>query len=242
MYGDLRLARPLLCGARMRKNLAWLVMVGVAACGGGDDDGNSPPDAVPEYDAPSVDANPAACACNATAPTPTRGSAIAISADDSTLVSCNRDVGTVSVARVDYSGSDPALTLVDELDLGVGGEPWQVAIDACGRCAYVVERESQQVTRIEGLDTATPTVGPTVSVGSEPTGIALTPNGTQLYVANWVEGTVSVIDPATMAVSSTVDLNATLVDTGLLGSNLVARPAMAHPRAIAITNDGDTDD
>jgi YVTN family beta-propeller protein len=182
---------------------------------------------------------PPVCACATTAMGPTRGSAIAITPDDNTLVSVNRDVGSVTISRIDWSGTDPALSVVAEVPLATGVEPWQVAIDACGRCAYVVARQSQQVFRIEGIDTATPTVGPHVSVGSEPTALALSPNNTQLYVTNWVEGTVSVVDPVAMSVSSTIDLNAPLAATNRLGPAVTSRPALAHPRAIAITNNGD---
>jgi YVTN family beta-propeller protein len=182
-----------------------------------------------------------ACSCPITATGPTRGSAIALTPDDATLVSVNRDVGTVTVAHVDWTGADPSMTVTAELALGPTSEPWQVAIDACGECAYVVTREAQQVVRIEGLDTATPSVGPQLSVGSEPTALALTPNNATLYVTNWVDGTVTAIDPVTMTATGTIDLNETLVATGYVGS-LVARPALAHPRAIAITNNGDAYD
>jgi hypothetical protein len=51
------------------------------------------------------------------------------------------------------------------------------------------------------------------------------------------------IDTAELKVKRTVDLNATLVGTGLLGTGLTARPGLAHPRSIAITNNGnDVDD
>lgn len=181
--------------------------------------------------------------CNKTATGTARGSAIAITADDSHLVSVNRDVGTVTIASVDYSGSAPAMTKVAELTVGADktSEPWQVALDACGNRAYVALRKEQKVVVIEGISTAAPKLGASVSVGSEPTGIVLSPNNTTLYVANWVNGTVSVIDAATMTVKSTIDLNATLAASGLLGT-VTARPALAHPRALAITNNGNADD
>jgi YVTN family beta-propeller protein len=82
-------------------------------------------------------------------------------------------------------------------------------------------------------------------VGSEPTAIAITPNNTELYVANWVDGTVTVLSTADLTVTKTIDLNAVLAGTGLLGptvTSATARPALAHPRSLAITNDGDADD
>jgi YVTN family beta-propeller protein len=182
-----------------------------------------------------------AAACTATATEGVRGAAVAISEDDGLVVAANRDSGTVSIFSTDLGGALPSVTKTSELAVGNG--PWQVAIDPCGTRAFVVVREDQKVVAIDGLDT-TPVVGASVVVGSEPTAIALSPNGTTLYVASWVDGTVSVIDVATLTVSKTVDLNATLAATGLLGDSVASpgRPAIAHPRSIAITNDGDADD
>jgi YVTN family beta-propeller protein len=139
---------------------------------------------------------------------------------------------------VDYTGGQPSLTKTAELM--VGGEPWQVVIDGCDSTAYVVLRKDQKVVEITDLK-GTPAVGKSVAVGSEPTSLALTPNNTKLYVSNWVDGTLSVVDPVGMTVTATVDLNTTIAATGLLGT-VTARPALAHPRAIAITNNGDTSD
>jgi YVTN family beta-propeller protein len=179
-------------------------------------------------------------ACGKRAIGATRGSAIALTPDDSRLVAVNRDVGTVTVMDVVYGDDDlPTMTVVDELD--VGEEPWQVAIDGCGTRAYVVLRKEQKVVVIEDLDKK-PKVGKSIKVGSEPTSLALTPNNTRLYVANWVDGTLSVIDPASLEVSETVDLNKTIAASGVLGNNVTARPSLAHPRAIAITNNGNGND
>jgi YVTN family beta-propeller protein len=177
--------------------------------------------------------------CPTAAKGTTRGAAIAITPDDKTLLSVNRDVGSVTVLSVDYATNQPVMTKVAELM--VGGEPWQVAIDGCGTTGYVVLRKDQKVIEITGLGSATPKIGRSVSVGSEPTALALTPNNTKLYVSNWVDGTLTVVDPAAMAETGTVDLNVTLAATGLLGT-VTARPALAHPRGIAITNNGDASD
>lgn len=180
-------------------------------------------------------------ACTDVAIGATRGSAIAVTPDDTRVVAVNRDVGTVSVFTVDYGDGQPALKKLSEIDLGKASEPWQVAIDSCGRRAYVALRRDQKVVRIDNLDTL-PAMGKSINVGSEPTGLALTPNNTKLYVANWVDGTLSVIDPEAMTILGTVDLNAALAATGLLGAGVAARAALAHPRAVAITNNGDASD
>ena len=177
---------------------------------------------------------------------PTRGSTIAISPDDARIVAVNRDSGTVTVMAVDYGDGQPKMTVVKDIDdndeIAVGAEPWQVAIDRCGLNAYVVLRKDQKVVQIKNIHT-TPELGAEVVVGSEPTAVALTPNGTKMYVANWVDGTLTVIDPATMTAIDEIDLNAAIVahPKKFLG-NVVARPALAHPRAIAITGNGDDSD
>jgi YVTN family beta-propeller protein len=176
--------------------------------------------------------------CTTAAKGPTRGSAIALTSDDARVVAVNRDAGSVTVMSVDYADGQPKLTTVAEI--AVGGEPWQVVIDGCDSTAYVVLRKDQKVLEITDLK-GTPTKGKTVSVGSEPTSLALTPKNTKLFVSNWVDGTLSVIDPISMTVTSTVDLNATLAATGLLGT-VSARPSLAHPRGVAVTNVGPTDD
>ncbi|MEZ4313468.1 MAG: hypothetical protein R3F14_36055, partial [Polyangiaceae bacterium] len=178
--------------------------------------------------------------CEETAAGPTRGSAIALSKADDVLVSVNRDVGSVTVMSVDYADGDPKMTKTAELDLGKDSEPWQVAMDACGDRAYVVTRKGQKVVELRDLKTA-PKIGKSVDVGSEPTGIAISPNNGTLWVTNWVDGTVMKIAAQTMTVSKLIDLNKPLVDTGFLGA-VEPRPALAHPRAIAITNNGDADD
>ncbi len=183
--------------------------------------------------------------CPTTAPAETRGSAIALSPKDDVLVAVNRDVGTVSVFHIDYPNNTPALTKIAELAVGAAdSEPWQVAMDACGTRAYVVLRKEQKVVELLDIDTATPVVGASVAVGSEPTGIAITPNNTKVFATNWVDGTATAIDALTMAVTSTIDLNAPLAATGLLGPAVMgnARPGLAHPRSIAITNNGDASD
>ncbi len=183
-------------------------------------------------------------------PGPSRGSAIVLSADDRVAVSVNRDVGTVSVfslsyAREGYSRDGsvsylPTITRTAEIALGPDSEPWQVVIAPSGNRAYVVLRKAQEVVRIVGLRDE-PREDGRVTVGSEPTGIAMTPSGRRLFVANWVDGTLSEIDASAMKVKRTIDLNGVLVSTKLLG-DVAARPALAHPRSVAVTSNLNRDD
>lgn len=219
---------------------------GLAACG---DDPATPTDA--GADAPTTtvptgtpDASPdAPVGPTSIASGPSRGSAVALSWNDATLVAVNRDVGSVTVFDVKYGADGAPPTLTKKAEIPVGGEPWQVAISPDNESAFVVLRKDQKLVRISGLSGASPAVAGSVATGSEPTAVALSPTGKTAWVANWVDGTVLGIDTAELKVKRTVDLNATLVGTGLLGTGLTARPGLAHPRSIAITNNGnDVDD
>jgi hypothetical protein len=174
-------------------------------------------------------------------PGPSHGASVALSPDDSVAVVANRDVGSVTVLKMSYATGTPATAaVVGEVSVGAGSEPWQVVISPDNTTAYVVLRRDQKIVEITGLQSV-PTLGRSVAVGSEPTAVALTPTGAKAWVANWVDGTIMGVDTASMAVASTVDLNAALVAYGTLGT-VAPRAALAHPRSLAITNNGDTSD
>ena len=167
-------------------------------------------------------------------PLPSHGSSIALSPDDTRLVVANREANTASTFDVDWASGSPVLTKTGEL--AVGAEVSNVAMHPSGTFALALSRVDQKVVRIDDL-AGTPKIGASLAVGSEPTGLALTPMGDQAWVANWVDGTVTVVDTATMTVKTTVDLNAALAGSGLLGT-VAPRPALSHPRSVAITNNG----
>lgn len=172
---------------------------------------------------------------------PSRSSAVAISGDDHLAVAVNRSAHSVSVFAL-TAGPPATATRTAEVSTGEGSEPWSVAISPDGNTAYVALRREGQLARIDNLR-GTPTLSATrARVGAEPTGVALSPNGRRVFVSNWGEGTVSVLDAATLAVSDTLDLNATLVRGGFLGADAVSRRGLAHPRAMVVTNDGDEDE
>jgi hypothetical protein len=166
------------------------------------------------------------------------GSTIALTGDDSRLIVANHDVGTASVFSIDYA-SNALPTLTKLAELAVGGEPSAVAVHPDGDTAFVLSRLDQKLFKITGISSSTPVVAGSVAVGSEPTGLALTPLGKTVWVANWVDGTVMGVASDTMTVTSTIDLNAALAAAPYLGAGLKSRPALAHPRAIAITNNLD---
>ncbi len=174
-------------------------------------------------------------------PGPSRSSAVAITADDRIAIAVNRTAHSVSVFRLSV-GLPVVATRVAELSTGDGSEPWSVAIGTDDNTAYVTLRRDAQVVRIDDLHGAPTLFATRAAVGAEPSGVAVSPTGRTLFVANWGDGTVSVLDAATLAVMDTLDLNATLVRGGYLGPDAVSRHGLAHPRALAVTNDGDADE
>ncbi len=144
-----------------------------------------------------------------------RSSTIAISDDDAVVVMVNPEDGAIS-----------SFTTADDQRLArlvVGGSPSSVVIHPDGKTAFVANRADATVVRVEGIDGPAPEITATVEVGSEPTGLALSPTGARLFVAEHAEGSVGVIDTANMTRTSSID-----------GPN--------NPYALAVTNDGDTDD
>jgi len=54
------------------------------------------------------------------------------------------------------------------------------------------------------IDTATNQVTATIGVGGRPMGVAVSPDGTRVYVTNLFSHTVSVVDTATNQVTATI--------------------------------------
>ena len=155
---------------------------------------------------------------NVTPPQPglasTQSSSIALSQSGDFLVNVNPDKDTLSVFQ--------PTSLAKLAELVVGGEPQSVVIR--DSTAYVANARDGSVS------VATLPSGPVTSfaVGKEPMALALSPNGTRLYVANSSDNSLSVIDTTTAAFAPV-----TTVDLSAHGSS---------PRAIAVTDDGDDDD
>lgn len=169
---------------------------------------------------------------------PTEGAAVVVSGDDAVVVAANRIAGSVAVFAVTW-GADGPVPARRALLSFTDGEPWAAVMGNDDDTAYVVLRRAQEVVEITGLR-GTAQIGRRARVGSEPTGLAISPTGQRLYVANWGDGTVSEVLTDTMTVARTLDLNRALAPR--LGPTGVARPGLAHPRAVAVTNDGDTVD
>ena len=91
-----------------------------------------------------------------------------------------------------------------------------VGIAGASPFAYITNEESNDISVI---DTPTNKVTATISVGSNPVGAAINPNGTKVYVVNVHSNDVSVIDTATNTVTATV-------------------PAGSSPQGVAVSPNG----
>ncbi len=76
-----------------------------------------------------------------------------------------------------------------------------VSIVGASPFAYITNAESDNISVI---DTATNKVTATISVGSNPIGVVIDPNGTKIYVVNAYSNDVSIIDTATNKITATV--------------------------------------
>ena len=145
---------------------------------------------------------------------PSKSSAIAITGDDRYVVQVNPENDTVTNFRVS--------TNEKLAELPVGEEPSSVVIHPDDSTAFVANRADATVMKLSGIESDAPSVVDSVDVGSEPTGIALSPRGDLLVVAEFAESRVSLIDTSTMQVITSTEIK--------------------NPRAVAISNDGDEDD
>ena len=139
------------------------------------------------------------------------------------------------------SGSPPTVSRTANVSTGANSEPWAAVIGNDNNTAFVALRRERAVVRIDNLNGAPAAFATRAPTGSEPTGLAISPSGRQLYVANWAEGTVTVVNTADMSVTATVDLNAALAGSGALGT-VSPRLGLAHPRALVVTDNGNADD
>lgn len=143
-----------------------------------------------------------------------RSSTIAITEDNSHVAMVNPDDGSLSVfATADHTRTAKVPT---------GGNPSSVVISADNKTAYVANRADATVVKIAGIDGGTPAATSMVDVGAEPTGLALSPSGKTLFVAEFAGSRVSVINTSTMKIVSSIPID--------------------RPRALLVTNNGDTND
>jgi len=181
----------------LKRSLSFALLVAATACG---DDGGKPQD----------DAGVAGPVLQRAS----RSSTIAITDDAAHVAMVNPEDGTLAV----FETSDNSRTA----KVATGATPANVVMAPDSKTAYVSNRGDGTVVRVTGIDGGTPAVDATAQVGSEPIGLALSPSGKQLFVAEYAEGRVSVIDTATMMVTASF--------------------AADRPRALAVTNNKDDND
>jgi YVTN family beta-propeller protein len=105
----------------------------------------------------------------------------------------NKDNNTVSV----INGATGKVTAT----IGVGIDPYAVAVDPSTDTAYVTNENDGTVSVING---ATNTVTATIGVGTLPVDVAEDPSAQTAYVANAYDNTVSVISGTTNTVTATI--------------------------------------
>ena len=146
---------------------------------------------------------------------PSRSAPVALNPAETVVAMANPDSDSVTLFNT--------TTNARIAQVAVGDEPSSLVFSPDGKILYVALRAAAVVVKLTGADTATLTEAGRVDVGSEPTGVALSPTGATLYVSEWAEGRVSAIDTATMTEKG-------------------AALDPANPRALAVTNNGDTSD
>lgn len=173
----------------------------------------------------------------------TNGSAVVLSYDERIAVMTMRSAGVVSIFKVNpkLAGKEK-VSLLKELDTGEGSEPWAAVIGADDDTAYILLRGLHQVVRITSLHTAPTLDKLRAEVESEPTDIAISPSGNKLFVANWGEGTINTITADPFKTRAAADLNSVLLAKGTALGELATRSGLAHPYALAVTDNGDDDD
>jgi DNA-binding beta-propeller fold protein YncE len=183
---------------------------------------------------------------NPAIPLPTNGSASTLTKDDAVglfithYYGARMGHGRVGITK--YGVDFTANTLMQNGSYDMLDEAYQAIIAQDDDTAYV----ASETGVIKFTNVSRPGVAPMLAAqnpaGSEPRGVALTPSGKLLFVANWSDGTVTIFNTEDLSVKSTIDLNTPLAQSGMLGPSVMnqnpARPALAHPWAIAVTDHG----
>lgn len=122
----------------------------------------------------------------ATIPVGDGPSGVAISPDGAFVYVTNTNEGSVSVidtaanTEVDVDGnSRNGITRIR-----VGNAPYAVDIHPSGHVAYVANTDDSTASLI---DTSTHTVHSTISLGEDPNGVAMAPDGTFLDISDWFD-------------------------------------------------------
>jgi YVTN family beta-propeller protein len=117
------------------------------------------------------------------------------------------------------------------------GLPWDVALARDDTELWVANAASNDVSVLDISDPSRPSRAAHVTVGDNPRGVVISPDGSTAYVNNVLGGTVSVIDTGTYAVTGVITVtNIPLPPTFLRGKRLFhssARSDLAQARWIS---------
>ena len=108
--------------------------------------------------------------------------------------------------------------------------PFAAAFSPGGNRLFVVHAGSENVSVI---DLANNQGLANIDVGANPRGIAITPDGSKLFVNNTLDGTMSVIDTRTLEVTDTIGLTVIPLDAEILQGKRIFNSAAAP----VLTND-----
>jgi len=202
-----------------------------------------------------IDTNPSVAGVNSIS-VGSSPSALALGADGSLYVA-NRGSGTVSVIGTDPTNTATYQKVIDTdsnasgvNSISVGSSPSALALGADGSL-YVANRGSGTVSVIgtdptntatyqKVIDTDSNASGVnSISVGSSPSALAVSPDGSRVYVVNSGSGTVSVIDTPTYRLVDTNPTTST-VDSIVVGSSPSSVVLSADGSLAYVANGGDT--
>ncbi|MEM6930066.1 MAG: hypothetical protein AAF602_24215, partial [Myxococcota bacterium] len=191
----------------------WAVLLLVAGCtGDGDDDGAPPP--------PDLETGADTGLVDDTGQEPVDDGAFVaksgtttLAPDGSWFASTNRDEGTITVFA--FSG-EPDLDTASTTTFSLGSASPEVSSVVAGHDgSYLLTtlQYDQQLCRID-VGQGVSQTPQCVATGSEPTAVVTNASGSRIYVANLVDGSVSVYDAALEAVA-TLDFSDPNGETGV---------------------------
>jgi len=143
----------------------------------------------------------------------------------------------VSVLNLETEGHQTSEHIsLPETDQPVG-LPWDVALTRDDSELWVVNAASNDVSVVDITNPTRPSRAAHITVGDNPRGIVISPDGNTAYVNNTLAGTVSVVDTQTYAVTAVITVTDIPLPPVLLrGKRLFhssARPELAQARWIS---------
>ncbi len=126
-----------------------------------------------------------------------RPAGMVFSAKGDILYVANSGGGTVSAIAVAATGSEPQYRFTETAQIPVGGSPRRLALSPDGTYLYVTVDRGAEPGLLAVLSTgARPGLVTAVETGVGPRGVAVTPSGAQVFVADAGDSTVTVVGRA----------------------------------------------